>query len=72
MYNDHRLSFLSNLGLRLDENWVFGVKNRTSRQKTVITRHGELQRDREQSLLAIRSPRRTTTGQGAVFARHGE
>jgi len=28
-------------GIRLDENWVFGVKNRTSRQKTVTTRHCE-------------------------------
>ena len=52
-------------GIGVDENWVFGVKNRTSRQKSVITCHGELQRDSEQSSLAICSPRRAIPYQGA-------
>jgi len=37
-----QVEFPIKFGIGLDENWVFGVKNRTSRQKPVITRHGEL------------------------------
>ena len=36
-----QVEFPIKFGIGLDENWVFGVKNRTSRQKLVITRHGE-------------------------------
>jgi len=53
-----QVEFPIKFGIGLDENWVFGVKNRTSRQKPVMVRHGELQRDREQCLLVIHSPRR--------------
>jgi len=54
-----QVEFPIKFGIGLDENWVFGVKNRSSRQKSVITRQSELQRDREQCLLAIYSPRQT-------------
>jgi len=37
-----QVEFPIKFGIGLDENCVFGVKNRTSRQKPVITRHGEL------------------------------
>ena len=36
-----QVEFPIKFGIGLDENWVFGVKNRTSRQEPVITRHGE-------------------------------
>jgi len=67
-----QVEFPIKFGIGVDENWVFGVKNRSSRQKPVTTRHDKLQRDREQCLLAICSPRRTPVWQRAVFARHGE
>jgi len=36
-----QVEFPIKFGIGLDENWVFGVKNRTSRQKPVMIRHGE-------------------------------
>jgi len=57
-----QVEFSIKFGIGLDENWVFGVKNHTSRQRPVITRHGELLCGREQCLLATASK----------SSRHGE
>ena len=36
-----QVEFPIKFGIGVDENWVFGVKNRPSRQKSVTIRHGE-------------------------------
>jgi len=36
-----QVEFLIKFGIGVDENWVFEVKNRSSQQKSVITRQGE-------------------------------
>ena len=34
-----QVEFSIKFGVWVDKNWVFGVKNRSSRQKSVTTRH---------------------------------
>jgi len=55
------IGWVSNkFGIKVDENWIFGMKNRTFRQKPVTILHCEYSC----------SPRRAIMWQRAEFARH--